>query len=87
MSLSPWHIGMRVRLVKPDNAAHPRKGDVGEVVEFKEYPADPEYPKRGRPVRTLLWVRYRKASWADWVEKRLIDETYGHFDHEIEPVA
>jgi hypothetical protein len=79
-----WHIGMRVRLVKPDNAAHPREGEVVEVVEFKEYPEDPGYPKRGRPARTLLWVRFRKASWADWDERRMTDETFGLFDHEVE---
>jgi hypothetical protein len=84
MSLPPWHVGMRVRLVKPDNAAHPRKGGVGEVVEFKDYPADPEYPKRGRPARTLLWTRFRRAGWDDWRDRRMTDETFGLFDHEVE---
>jgi hypothetical protein len=79
-----WHIGMRVRLVKPDNAKHPRKGGVGEVVDLKEYPADPGWPDKGRPARTLLWVRYRKASWADWRERKMTDETFGLFDHEVE---
>jgi hypothetical protein len=79
-----WSVGMRVRLVKPDNPAHPRKGQAGEVVAADEYPADPKWPERGRAARTLLWVRYRRATWDDWTERGLIDEVFGLFDHEVE---
>jgi hypothetical protein len=84
MTSPAWHIGMRVRLVRPDNANHPWKGGVGEVVDLKEYPADPGWPERGRPARTLLWTRFRRAGWDDWRDRRMIDETFGLFDHEVE---
>jgi hypothetical protein len=84
MSVPAWRIGMHVRLVKPDNANHPRKGEVGEVVSLKPYPADPGWPKKGEPARTLLWTRFRRAGWDDWRERKMSDETFGLFDHEVE---
>lgn len=70
-----------MRLARPDNPEHPRAGQVGEVVAADSYPAD---TRRGRAARILLWVRFRKATWDDWRDRRLIDETYGLFDHEVE---
>jgi hypothetical protein len=77
MTLPPWHVGMRVRLVRPDNAAHPWKGGVGEVVDLKEYPADPRWPDKGRPARILLWTRFRRAGWDDWREPTLAQRFAG----------
>jgi hypothetical protein len=73
MTSPAWQVGMCVRLVKPDNAKHPRAGQVGEVVE-------------ATPYRTgwFLRVRFRRASRDGWSEMKTLDETFGLFDHEVE---
>jgi hypothetical protein len=84
VNVALWRVGMRVRLARPDNPKHPRKGEVGTVVGLKEYAADPGYPKKGRPAMTLLWTRFSKATWDDWRSRKGTDDTFGLFDHEVE---
>jgi hypothetical protein len=89
---SPFPPGTLVCLTKP-NTEHPRRGATGEVVAAHWF--EPVYQlRRGavekilvRPGRWLLFVRVRKATWADWRERGLSDETYGVYAGEVEALS
>lgn len=61
LSTDPWERGDRVRIVRPDNLSHPRKGRVAVVVSARWFDAtftwDRGEPTLKDPGRWLVWVR------------------------------
>lgn len=84
---SPWALGQRVRVARPDNPDHPRRGAVGTVARVRWFEPTSRYVM-GEPMPTgpgvwLVRVTFDKASWADWRERGGISDEWGFFGHEL----
>lgn len=77
----PFPAGTRVRLARPENPDHPRRGRVGTVGAARWFPPAPRRAAGSWQFRVV----FRVATWADWQTRREIDDIWHCRERELEP--
>lgn len=81
--VAPFAIGDRVRLAKPDNAAHPRAGRVGTVIRARYYPETIGRFRLLTPAVTMCLVRFDPPIRPDEFDRKGCGAEWLLFDYEL----
>lgn len=80
---APFAVGDRVRLARPENPTHPRRGRVGTVVRTRWFD---EEVRRGKLVANGCWmvtVRFDPVEKVDGLDKLGVGAVWVCFDGEL----